>query len=858
MPTRQRWHWMVVLAFASSGLGSEPSSLVEVDAREFVSRADLIYQAPVRRSVEGQPIGNGTMGTSVWTTPGAIHFQVNRCDVLAVNKQHTAEGQFGSTDYCGTCARVTVEIGGQPFEPSDAFEQRLSVHEGEVTVAAEDLRARCFVSAVTDVLVLEIDDGRPRPEPLRVTVDQWRPARVTTGNHVATLEFADEREKPLLVQRFRDGDYHCASAVAASVVGRETRIETRNDQSRTLIVPAKADKTLILISSAASWAADARVAEEALRVLDEAARRPFDELRRCHVGWWKDFWSRTFVHLTSADGVADFMARVRNLHLYLMASTSRGALPSKWNGMLFTTEGDARRWGSQFWVWTTETSYWPLHAADSVDLTEPFFNMYVRQIPDCRRAARQRWGAQGAFYPETTPFDGPVVLPDDAAGEFQDVYLGRKKNTELSDRARMLGRFDSSLRVLANEKELAGGRYTWISHVCSSGAELAVHAWWRYRYTGDEQWLRTHAYPLLRGAAEFYRHLVNKGEDGRYHLHGTNAHEDFWGVGDGIMDLAAIRGTVPPAIRAAEILEVDRELRASWRELLENLAGYPLGKNPQAKALTGGVLADDVWAAGHRGDVDGSHNSEDVWLNPVFPFEDWTLETRQPTVDRIVQKTLDLAPRHASVLNGNGLNTAIRTPIAAVRAGRGEDLPAILASYYAAFSPLPNGLSLFEGPNAQSAEHLGLLSMTVQEALLQSVSARPGGQEVLRVFPAWPKTWGASFRLLARGGFLVTSAMRDGEVEFVEIQSRLGGACRLRNPWGQGCLLAEAGGQVGELTGDPLVFETAPGGAYRVFPQDGPEPAPRRIVPPPAQRASFQFKLQNGKLVYGALGIADE
>ncbi|MFZ4780491.1 MAG: sensor histidine kinase, partial [Terrimicrobiaceae bacterium] len=61
----------------------------------------------------------------------------------------------------------------------------------------------------------------------------------------------------------------------------------------------------------------------------------------------------------------------------------------------------------------------------------------------------------------------------------------------------------------------------------------------------------------LRDTSEFYRSLVKQGPDGRYHLSGTNVHEDFWGVQDSIMDLAAIRGTVPLAIRAAEILEQD-------------------------------------------------------------------------------------------------------------------------------------------------------------------------------------------------------------------------------------------------------------------------------------------------------------
>jgi hypothetical protein len=347
-------------------------------------------------------------------------------------------------------------------------------------------------------------------------------------------------------------------------------------------------------------------------------------------------------------------------------------VPPKWNGSLFVTTGDQRRWGSQYWIWTTEMLYFPLLAADAVDLTDPYFNMYVRQLPNCEKAARQRWGVSGAYFPETTSFDGPTVLPDDVAIEFQDVLLGRKPHTAMSPRAKALCQFDSQLNVVAEPHK---GRFSWISHVASSGSELAVQAWWRYRYTGDREWLRTHAYPLLRGTVEFYRHLVKKEADGRYHLTGTHAHEDFWGVGDSIMDLAAIRGTAPLAIRAAEILDVDSELRGHWTELLENLAPYPMGADPRAKALTGGALADDVWAAGYLGEIDGQHNPEDVWLTPVFPFEDWTLETRDAATDAIVQKLLDLAPRHAAVLGGAGLNTAIRTPIAAARAGRGKELP---------------------------------------------------------------------------------------------------------------------------------------------------------------------------------------
>jgi len=650
-----------------------------------------------------------------------------------------------------------------------------------------------------------------------LTVSMWRSPEVVTGNHVARHQFGESSGAAVVVQRFHEKDYHCASAVAARFVEQETRTESSSETARTVIAPARRGRRTILISSAASWKPAAEVDKAAVTLLEDAAKRTYDDLFRKHARWWRGFWSRTFVQLASKDGSAEFMQRVRCLHLYHMASSSRGVLPPKWNGSLFVSEGDSRQWGSQFWVWTTEMLYLPLPAADAVDLTDPFFDMYLRHLPACEKAARQRWRVQGgAFFPETAPFDGPVVLPDDVALEYQQVMQGEKKHTELSDRARSLGRFDCQLSVL--DRPVAG-RYTWISHVASSGSELAMQAWWRYRYTGDAQWLRTHAYPLLRGAVEFYRHLAKKDNDGVYHLSGTNVHEDFWGVKDGIMDLAAIRGTAPLAIRAAEILGVDIDLRAEWQELLDHLTPYPMGRDPQSKALKDGVLAEDVWAAGHLGDVNNGHqNSEDVWLNPVFPFEDWTLETRSAEPDRIVQTVLDLAPRHRSVLNGDGLNTAIRTPIAAVRAGRGKQLPAILAKYHAAFSPLANGMSLFESPQDPSVEHLGLLTATLQDALLQSVSARPGGPEIIRIAPAWPKRWDATFRLLARGGFLVSATIRSGVVEGIEIQSRLGETCRLRNPWGTPCLVTEIGGRETRVEGDIVHFDTTPAKRYRLVP----------------------------------------
>jgi hypothetical protein len=789
---------------------------------------ELTLTSPAPTPVAGHPIGNGRMGTMVWTTPDTIELQINRVDVFAVSR-HTRGRRFDaddpSTDYGGACGRISIRVGDAPFAPGPAFTQRLSLEQARCTISGEGVQAECWVAADHDVLVVTLNDARDNPAPVEVTLQMWRAPEVRHGEHSAVYDFRDLPEGLAVVQVFREDEYRCASAVAVGSAGGEVQTAT-DERARTLCLPASRGTRQILIASAASWE-EANDPAQAAQALLDLADSPggLQALSEGHLRWWQDFWQRTAVKISSPDGTGERAVRDRQLYLYHMASTSRGAFPPKWNGSIFLTDGDARGWGSQFWLWTTEMLYWPLPAADAADLTDPFFNMYQRQLPALETAARQRWEAAGIFLPETVPFDGPAQLPEALVPEYRDLFLRRQGDSPASPALASRCLFDFHLRTLlypSGDPGPAIRGYSWISHVTSSAAELAVHAWWRYRYTGDIGWLHSHAYPFLRGVAEFYRSLVRPGDDGHRHLHGTNAHEDFWGVTDSIMDLAAIRGTVPLALRAAEILDTDGDLCGQWRSLFAELAPYPMGSDPRAQALTGAVLDDEAWAAGYLGEVDGSHNPEDVQLTPIFPFEDWTLVTQTPDVDAVVQRTMALAPRHRRVLDGEALNTAIRSPIAAVRAGLGEQLPAMLASYRTAFSPLDNGFSLFEqvtpGYQAHSIEHLGLLTMALQEALLQSVSPRPGEPEIIAVFPAWPREWDAEFRLLARGGFMVQARFAAGTVEWVTVHSRRGETCRLRNPWGCPCTVAPQPGPSQEHEGEVLSFETQAGVTYEVSP----------------------------------------
>jgi len=330
------------------------------------------------------------------------------------------------------------------------------------------------------------------------------------------------------------------------------------------------------------------------------------------------------------------------------------------------------------------------------------------------------------------------------------------------------------------------------------------------------------AYPLLRETVEFYRTLARKGDDGLYHLYGLNQFEGGYGTNDGTIDLGAIRGTAPLAIRAAEILEVDVDLRAKWREFADKLTPYTMSSDPR----TYGVVKDcevDVWAYGIPGDVPHERYVDELHekiLYPVFPFENWTLETADPALDRIVRTLAGLNMFHTGLVKGRwneqGMNAHLNTPAIDARLGMGDSLPTVLINHLRQYHPLPNGFSLFEGPTDHSIEHLGDISTAIGEALLQSVSPRPGEPEIISVFPAWPREWDAEFRCLARGGFLVSAAIKGGEIETIEIFSRRGETCRIRNCWDGTCVLRETGGAEQYLDGGVLIFETRPDITYRV------------------------------------------
>ncbi|HEV8145814.1 MAG TPA: hypothetical protein VGP79_05520 [Bryobacteraceae bacterium] len=858
-----------IAATGSAQDSKSPSTLSTVDFAKLISRADLIYDQPVPRSEEGIPIGNGRMGSLVWTTPSQLRFQINRADVYASN---SASNSFFErhNDYCGGCAFLDVDFGGvaeDPF-PESGFKQHLAVHDGLLTIDGRGVTARVFTWPTDDVMAIAIEDRRAAPQTIAAALRMLRfetkyfgqqletfarehSARIQTRNHTATSQLVVRGQRIALTQEFREVDFCCKSAVAVEIVGLNAKAQITNETTVRVAASAGPASYTILIASAATFDPKEDVLAAALRQLDAAKSKDIAAIQQETKDWWHAFWSRSFVHLHSVDGVADFVEQHYNYFLYVMAASSRGKFPPKFNGMLWNTGGDLRTWGGQHWFANLSCYYETLPAANRLELMDPMFDMYSGMFDACATAARQQWGSQGIYIPETVFFDGLEKLPDDIAAEMQDLYLLRKpweqRSVHFIEYAQTKHPHSSRWNWIQSGSwvngrwvttERGAGPYGAVNHIFGTTAKVAYLFWRRYEFTLDRAWLEHRAYPMLRGAAEFYRNHPNvkKGADGKIHIHWANSNESVYGARDTDEDLSAMRGIFGALLRASQILGADAELRPVWRDFLANLAPLPTSDDPEAlrpATYTGPrVFVRGLKPAVKPGGLLPDGNSLPMWF-----FDLCNVESRDAQILDVARATFPQFLRNG-LTPQTPVGVLSKVAIAAASIGRDDAVRILIPNQIRALAPerptayknggvLANRMTLREGPQALDAQRLGRAAEAMHLALLQSNPPAPGEDPILHVFPAWPKEWDARYTLLARGAFLVSSSMRAGRVEFVELESQADAECRLRNPFPGDVALHRDGKKSETLRGSLLQFTTRKG---------------ERIVVVPATAAPSDFK----------------
>ena len=392
---------------------------------------------------------------------------------------------------------------------------------------------------------------------------------VKRGGHTATSRIKIIDNHIVLTQKFEENEFFCGSAVMVGVAGREARARIANTSELQMVVKPGNEPFTIFISGAASFNKTEDLISTARNELNSAISEGSENMLSMNKKWWSSFWSKSYISLHSRDGEADFIEKNYNYFMYVMASSSRGAFPPKFNGMIWTTGGDARKWGNNYWGANQSCMYNGLFPSNRIELLEPMFRMYTAMSPSLEKAAAQQWGSTGIYIPETVAFDGLPELPEDIASEMKDLYLVKKPWNEKSEAFNDYASTKSPFQSRWNWKQDKGwveGKWTFtdkgagafghVSHIFSRGAKIAYQYWQRYEFTRDVEWLRSTGYPMIKGVAEFYRNFPNlrKGADGKYHIYNINDNESVRGGHNTVEEISSMMGIFPAAIRASEIL----------------------------------------------------------------------------------------------------------------------------------------------------------------------------------------------------------------------------------------------------------------------------------------------------------------
>ena len=798
---------------------------MNIDYESYVSRADLYYDKPVENSWDGLPIGNGRMGTIVWTGPRTLNFQINRVDVFATGSATTAPDwrmdspeYYGINEYCGGCGAVHIDMGGD-IAPDGVLVQHLSFYDATATLDSSSVSAQVFASARNDAIVLRLQRKKATSDPVRLTLKLLRAPEVKKRGHTARSRFVNDAGYNGIEQIFEEccdtgineNDHYCRSVMLVGLAeGGIAEVVQRDEKSLELILDGKDEEWRIAISSAASFDRNHDVIAAAEAELKAVTEREYADVLQEHRAWWREFWSRSFIHVPRYP----LFGLYWTTYIYYMGSCMRGDYPAKFNGLIWPTHGDLRFWGGQYWWYNTSRFHYGLDDAGHGDLKMPLFRMLLSNIEKYEIAARQQWKAEGIYLPETEAFDGPEILPDDVARELSDFVMnripaGEKLKQFLPRRSGMNARWALYDNVEDQRKGVVGA-FSWHSNVVYNAADVANSMWDHYLHTGDVEFLRIYAYPWMRGVAEFYRTFANlrREDDGLYHIHETGWCEHVAAARDVIHDLAMMRGVFPATIKASEILGIDEGMRTGWREIVDNLAPYPRSDMPDALHAPEHPAGFNVYAVLREPAIQrqphSQANSNDWLLLMIYVFDLLNLETKEidPAEWELTMHSLDAQEnvkqiqRDSHPTHYNWGYVWNRIVLKAARMGRTDlvlkGLPLLLRQFtipthYGGHHEnwhFPNRMPWTNELNSPSIQEMGTFSDCLQAGLLQSVAPGPGGDSVIHVLPAWPTLWDTVFKLHARGDIQVAASQKDGTLEWVQLRAGKAGTCRLRNPWG--------------------------------------------------------------------------
>ena len=540
-------------------------------SQSLVKPLKLWYSQPAEFWEEALPIGNGRLGAMVYGGGTEEHIQFNE-ETLWTGEPHDYSHE-GAYKYLGQI-RDLIWQGKQKEAETLAMENFMSVPLGQRKYQPfGDLWIKFRNQGeITDYQrELDLSTAVCRTTYKAVNVNFTREYIVSTPDQTIAVSLKSDKKQSLsfdlsltalhegfIATAVKDGTIELNLKVKDGVLTGTAKLKifTRGGKISVVgnqLLVEKADEAVIYLVAATSFINPKDVSGNPQLLCNNymtaIAGKKFEDVKKNHIKDYQSYFNRFEIDLGSSDSdnlptnlrINAVPAKMDNslaaLYVqygrYLMLSSSRpGTYPANlqgiWNDKLSPS------WDSKYTVnINTEMNYWAVEPLNISECHDALFRMVEEVVPSGQKVAQVHYNAKG------------WVL---------------HHNTDLWRGAAPINHSNHGLWV---------GGSGWLS----------THFWEHFLYSRDTVFLTNRAWPVLKGAAQFYKdYLVSDPNSGWLVSCPSNSPENGGLVSGPTMDHQIIKSIFKICIEASSIIHKDKAFADSLKILLPKIAPYKIGK----------------------------------------------------------------------------------------------------------------------------------------------------------------------------------------------------------------------------------------------------------------------------------------